>query len=302
MTPVSREDLAATLGADLTALLEGLASPPLRIEPVHTLPSPLRRLAAFRVELADGTQLKARRLENERQAEMVGRLLEDAGDAFPAALERRGAALLEPWVGGTVLATLEAIDETVFERCGAILGELHRLPVPAWRTRPVRNLADQSRRLREDLALLVEIGAVEPALGERILAIAATAMPDDASLGVVHRDFCADNLLLTAAGDIVAIDNATLFLAPHDFDLARTWVRWPMRPAQAEAFLRGYGRRRSAAGFRRHFPFWATSAVVASAASRHRLQSGDLETPLKRLHDLMTTLASGRLGPWEADG
>lgn len=286
-------DIERRLGDDLVALLRDRPAPLVDARCVSSRPERSDGPAAYRLELADGSVLQGRRLASPRRAHLVERLTRLAGAAFPEPIACRGAALLTPWIEGTPLSSIAPLEDGLVERAGEILAALHRVPVPGWRRLPIRTPADLRARLDDDLALLVGAGLLERASAERARGEAAEAMPTEAGLGIIHSDFCAENLVLTADRALVAVDNGTLTFAPHDLDLARTWHRWPMTPLERAAFLGAYERGRSGRGFLRHFRFWAVVALAGAAANRVRAEAGGFVPALERLASLLASPADG---------
>jgi thiamine kinase-like enzyme len=106
---------------------------------------------------------------------------------------------------------------------------------------------------------------------------------------VCHTDFCGDNIVITDGGRICVVDNEGLTLDSPEFDLARTWYRWPMTPTQQRAYAEGYGAHDHSARFADHFLHWALMAVLDSAAYRMRAHAASAPVPLARLTELLHT-------------
>jgi aminoglycoside phosphotransferase (APT) family kinase protein len=105
-------------------------------------------------------------------------------------------------------------------------------------------------------------------------------------VGLVHKDFCRENMVVSPDGVVRVVDNETLAVDCPDYDLTRTWYRWPMDPAQAVAYLAGYRRHRSTETLARHFPFWAVAVLSESALFRLR-RGLSAALPLGRLRELL---------------
>jgi hypothetical protein len=92
-------------------------------------------------------------------------------------------------------------------------------------------------------------------------------------------------LIVPALGSHV-VDNETICELWQDYDLARTWYRWPMDTLAFAAFLEGYHLHRAADEFLAHFQFWTISVLLRSAA--FRLRNGVApELPVQRLESLL---------------
>jgi predicted glycosyltransferase len=284
-------------GPDLRALAR--ARGPLRaIEPLTRRPSPRSTRAACKLAFADGSRSKGRRLRDPERARRVERLLAAAGDGFPRVLARRGDALLLEWIDGTPLDALPVVPADVLRGAGELLGALHRLDADGWSDGPLPGPADAFARLERDLAALASAQALDAERVRRVLESAAAQRPRRASVGFVHRDFCAENLALAAPGGLVSIDNASLDLGPHDLDLARTWVRWPLSREERAHFAGGYEKHRGLDDFLAHFAFWASCSLVHTAAKRLRLRAPDAREPLERLERVLAA-GDGARAFWE---
>ena len=82
-------------------------------------------------------------------------------------------------------------------------------------------------------------------------------------------------------------------IAPCDYDLARTWYRWPMTGEQRDAYLAGYRDHRDASAFLVHAPFWHIAALANGALFRHRRRSGAPALPLAALRALLRDAEAG---------
>jgi hypothetical protein len=283
-------DFEPIIGADLLSLIRARPERLISLTEISTLPSPVRRRAAFRLEFEGGLTLKGRRLESPDRAERVAHILGLTGDGFPRALDRRGDALLLPWVEGRTLASLDPIPPAALERCGRILGALHQLDTPDWREIRIPAPEDLLATLRRDIGILAVANELDPGLGRAAVETAAALAPREARSGIIHKDFCAENIVLDASGAPVSIDNAALSVGPYDLDLARTWYRWSMSPTDRSRFLRGYEEYRDCGSFTKHFAFWAICVLAGSASNRLRAQVGGHREPLGRLRSLLERL------------
>lgn len=283
---VDRRQLRRVLGEELFALANDLPSEVVALEPLVGRGA----CSSFRLMLADGQELKAKRLRSAIDAERVDRLLCLLGHpTFPAVHLRRGAAILTRWVDGKPLSSAEA-DADVLQTCGATHAFIHSrcsLTAPtraSWRSR-----AHRLARPQRDLDTLVGAGWIERGEAAAALEVARRHVPDDWAVGIVHGDFNPENVVRTAAGDIAVIDNETLSIGACAYDLARTWYRWPMSAAQRAAYLEGYRRHGSADELERHFPFWAVTVLARGAAFRVRAGRRGIAEPIARLRESLAT-------------
>ena len=87
----------------------------------------LTRRHAYRVALADGRTIKARRTLDEAQARRVVEALQAVDDArFARVLARHGPVLLEEWVDGVPPTSATAEDGHLAE-AAAVLAKVHRV-------------------------------------------------------------------------------------------------------------------------------------------------------------------------------
>jgi hypothetical protein len=189
---------------------------------------------AYRVVTADGQTVKARHLGTAQDADRLRALRCHLDPAFAPVLDQSGAVLVEEWVDGTPLCELDSTQW--FEPAGALLGRLHHSRPDAGAT-ATRSWTESARA---DLALLEEAeeltAAEAAALRERLHA----TDPGTARLGLLHKDFCADNFVIDTAGALRVIDNELLAIDPIGFDFGRTFHLWPMDDDAWSAFHQGY--------------------------------------------------------------
>lgn len=282
----------APIHEDLARLLEELDSPPITITPVRQPGSPRLQGGAFRIRLSDGRQIKASVLEGRGQAErteyFLGRL---DHRAFPRVLGRRGRALLIEWVDGEPITGYATA--AVFERCAALHASLHLEPLPDDCPYSISDLPLLRQKLDSDLRCLTECGAVGAADAQRASEVALRFLPRSCDTGIVHRDLCPENLVLRSDGGVSSIDNESICLGAHDFDLARTWYRWPMERAERRLYLDTYALRRDIGPFVAHFPFWAVAVLADSTRLRLRAGADVLSVPVERLDRLLGALQGG---------
>ena len=284
------------LGEDLWALVQGLRTPLVDVTPLTTLPSPCRHRASFRLRFADGCLLKGRRFDSAAHAKRVADLSQflDPGH-FPRVLGMHGGALLIEWIDGHPLTPSEYSPELV-RRCGALQGLLHSIPlrngIKEMYVQAQDRRQDWQNKLEEDVHELVTRRALGREEAKQVFRLAIGHAPDRFSLGVVHRDFCAENMVLHAPGHIYVIDNETLHIDAYDYDLARTWYRWPLNSLYRKAYYEGYNQYRSAGDFTAHFHHWAVTVLVESAVFRLRIRTRGTSIPIRRLRALLRDVRS----------
>jgi Ser/Thr protein kinase RdoA (MazF antagonist) len=211
----------------------------------------------------------------------VVRLSALLGDGHARVLAARGESILLDWIEGPTLASLPAIPADLIRRCGAMLGSLHAIdPSPAgvsgWDVSAIAARIEQTAmRLRRSDAAPAE-------LLRRAVGAAERARPRSSSVGLVHQDFCGENLVLSGGRHPISIDDARLMVAPTISISRGPWYRWPMTRAERRQFASGYTERRPLESLLAHFDFWAVAALFGSLSSRLNSRL-PLDLPVARL-------------------
>lgn len=284
------EALDADLGPDLSALIETVGVPVVEIAQVTTIRGNDGQRGTFRLTFADGRMLKARRLRTASDVERVTRLtalLEP--EFFPPVLAHHGGGLLTDWIAGTAVRGGDW-SAAHLRTCGRLQASMHRLSVSSELASLRRSPVNSGRqRLEAALIDLVAHGMLALHDAGEVLELVDAGAPVRRRTAICHRDFCGDNIVVTAAGQVCVIDNETIAVDSPEYDLARTWYRWPMTASEQRAFAEGYGRHAHLTDFATNFLHWALSVLVESAAYRMRVGAATVGVPLKRLEDLLRT-------------
>ena len=296
-------DLAALVMTTVGARLVGVA-------PITGLPSATLGRATFRLEFADGRVLKGRRFDTAADAERVELLTRALGlRSLPRVWARQGAALLEDWIPGVPLDSA-APSLPRFREAGALLGAIHRAVTPLFAPGALPPAVEappsvDARRAATVRGIdgLARLRLVTAATAQRLQTLVDAHAPSDHDTarpqrGIVHRDFCAENIVLAPDGQLWAVDNGTLTMDAYDFDLGRTWYRWPMTLEQWSVFAHGYRRHRGTEVFAAHFPFWAISVLVEAALFRHQAAAPGALEPIRRLDALLGAVERGDARTW----
>lgn len=274
--------LRERLGGDLWALTGQLGAP---VAAVTTLTASRHGpRATFRLTLADGGVVKGRRCEDEAQAVRVEALVEYLDPRhFPRVVQRHRAALLEEWIEGQPPLAADGLAG----RGGAILAGVHATKLPEPLHAGAQSYAESSAtRLAAGVEALVRRQALSASDGARTRELALARAPRRMACGLAHGDFCVENVILDARGEVHVVDNETVLVHPPEYDLARSWYRWPMQPAERLAYQRGYGRSRAREAFRSHFEFWAVLVLVEAVLFRMHV-GAEHRIPLERLSALI---------------
>ena len=248
---MSETHLRRLLGEDLLELVRAQPSGLRRVDEITGLPAAGRTHASFRLRFADGSSRKARLVERDTRPTVSrsscpasadpgcpGSSRSAAGPSSKSGLRVRG---FQPPV--RIAGSLAPAGH-----CSASCTR----PTPPVAADPAPTLATLERHARE----LCDRGSLAPATCAAALRAACAAEPSTpAPVAVIHRDFCAENLVIDRRGRVHAIDNETLRVGPCDLDLARTWYRWPMDHASWSASCARVRRHRAVGAFRAHFDF-----------------------------------------------
>lgn len=283
------EAFEVQLGLDLWELIDALGVPVVEVREVTTIPPSDGLRGSFHVTLADGQTLKARRLRTPGDVERVTRLssLLDP-QFFPPIVAHRGCGLLTRWIPGVSIRS-DHWTATDLRTCGRVHGAMHRLPVPREVEQLRRSPMRSEQRLEQLLDELVERRALDADQTNAVHDLASLTAPPTESTAICHRDFCGDNMIISAPGRVCIVDNETIAVDSPEYDLARTWYRWTMTPTQQRAYADGYGAHEHLARFAAHFLHWALVVLIESAAYRARAGAATMRVPLERLTSLLSS-------------
>jgi len=192
---------------------------------------------AYRVDLQDGRTVKARHFGSEAAAARVFALQTGLDAAFARPLVVSGAVVVEEWIEGTLLGDRDA--EAWADEAGGLLGRLHATPLGPDVPRSVSTRAWREAA-ESDLTLVATAGGLDAGAVAALRGELARRDPGAARTVLLHKDFCAENMLIDRLGRLRVIDNEQLDVAPAGFDLGRTFHRWPMADAAWSRFLRAY--------------------------------------------------------------
>jgi aminoglycoside phosphotransferase len=287
---MSRPDLRRVLGEELWLLTQAANASLVAATPL----SDVSACPAFRLQFEGGRVLKGRRLQTLTEALRTEYILQCIDHpAFPKVLARHDCAILTEWIDGTALDR-KPLTAQLARECGALQGLLHGVPLP--RDNPYEPL--RARRsepaLRDRCEQLTRAGLLETDDAQALLDLALQHAPMSCAEGFTHGDFCGENIVLQPAGTLCVIDCDALAVDALDYDLGRTWYRWPMAAALRDAYLSGYESMRSVHDFVTHFAYWAIAATLAGAAFRLRHRPDAIAAPVSRLRQLLHQWRSGR--------
>ena len=280
---LTAQELERALADDLAWASGELGSEIAEVAAVSPLRGRDRPRAAFRLRLADGRQLKLRRMNTPERAAELARLTERLRDlGIPQVVLRRAETLAVEWLDGTPLREAPGHADRI-EEAARLLGLIHATPGFDGLALPVlRPTAAELLAMQEELETLVQEGRLDADSVERLMTAARERDPGHVLYGIVHGDFCAENLVIDGDSRLRVVDNEGIELGPLARDLARVWARWPMPAAVWDRFLAAY---RSAGGFQvesEDLAVWKIRTRVKSAWYRvTRRLAGDADALVK---------------------
>jgi aminoglycoside phosphotransferase (APT) family kinase protein len=198
--------------------------------------------------------------------------------------------LLEAWIEGDVLGPGQATAARLAE-AAALLASLHSVPSALGVSFPAPRSTIPERRAAEDAARhLRGEGRLSAAEIDCIGATLARLDPQRSLSGLVHTDFCGENMVIDTAGRLRVIDNERMGIGPLGLDFARTWYRWMLPPPDWETFAASYRACMPHDRPPRDFAFWCLVATLNSAALFSRIDSTRARLPIESLRRTMAAL------------
>jgi thiamine kinase-like enzyme len=292
------ENLKDQLGKDLLRLVQEVNLPLVEVISLSPLKLPNLKRASFRLRFADGRILKGRRFGSIDQAKRVQNLWKYLNPRhFPKVISCSRSAMLIEWIEGKPLTSVRNTPE-VLRRCGDLHGLVHAINISEEMIRLSSREAKfeslkTTQAFSKQVCELVMLGALEKAQCKFLMELVESNTPKHFSYGLVCGDFCEENLLMTSSGNIHVIDNEKLAINAYDYDLARTWYRWPMNPVQRMAYYDGYTRHRSHESFSAHFLYWVIKVLIRSAIFRLQATTQASSVPIQRLKSLLKNVQNG---------
>lgn len=261
---------------------------------ISKIRSPDARRSVYWIDLDSGHAIRARRVEDEETAHRLFEIRRDLPDAFAPAFACYGAVLLEDWIDGKELGDTPPSDAHLVD-VGSLLAHLHATPTVAGH--PVHQMGSTAAWRDKAEGGLREIFAAS-GLDKQTAGLIHGALerrdPGQAIFGLVHTDFCGENMIVDRMGRLRVVDNERIGIDALGFDLARTWYRWALPAPAWERLQSVYAARMPFAEPLQTFGFWSIVAVVHSAALRLRTDRARAYVPLDCLRRMAAELGDRR--------
>jgi aminoglycoside phosphotransferase (APT) family kinase protein len=225
------------LGAAVRALGFAASS----ITPLASVAPHTRLPRSYLISTDTGSQVKIRFGRREaitaRAAALSAAL---ADNRVPAPIARAGRLTAEAWIEGSVLSSMRLAARHV-DAAAELLASVHQFGGLAGEHLPRYQLTGTiHRRAERQLSELAGAHIVRRRDLSALRAVLDRGLPARAQWGLVHGDFCAENLVWRADDTLVSVDNETIGRGFIEYDVARTWYRWPMPASQRGRFDRSY--------------------------------------------------------------
>jgi len=237
----------------------------LRISSLH---SPEFSRKTYRIEHEEGT-VKARLLEDESTAATLTDFRRELPEDFARVLSRFGRVLIEEWIEGEALP--EVPERRHLETAGRLLGDLHARQSCRGRSlHEMRAATDHQGAARICLQRLASHGVLAEEAALRLESVLDRSRPPTAVHGLVHLDFCGENMVVDRSGRLRVVDNERIGLDSLAYDLARTWYRWALPASAWDAFFVSYAASLPFPHPMDSFVFWKVVVAARSAELRFR--------------------------------
>jgi hypothetical protein len=238
----------------------------------------------YRIDHDCGT-VKARRLEDEPTAQELATLRSGLPVAFTPVILQHGRVLIEAWIDGDPLPAVPEPHHLTM--AGALLGELHAVSRLGERMlHEACPTADHHLIAQTTLRQLVATGALGEEAARRLERALERWDPLRATFGLVHLDFCGENMVIDRTGRLRVVDNDRIRLDAFGYDLARTWYRWALPAPEWDALWLAYTSRLPFPDPLDSLHFWKIVAAARSVEFRLRDYPEEVGVPLRLLHGL----------------
>jgi hypothetical protein len=253
----------------------------LRISSFH---SPEIARKTYRIN-HDGGIVKARLLEDESTAGILADFRSELPEEFARILSLSGRVLIEEWIEGDPLTDVP--EPHLLTTAGTLLADLHaRQTVQNRALHEMHPTTDHLLAAQKCLHRLVSDEVLPKDVATRLELTMKRSNPLSAISGLVHLDFCGENMVIDRSGRLRLVDNERIGLDSLAYDLARTWYRWAL-PADAwKTFFISYTTRLPFPNPMDSFSFWKIVVAARSAELRLRALPEKVDVSLSCLRTL----------------
>ena len=288
MPLTAEQDIRAAIGEDLWTLLQQYDSPIFEAYRLTTHFSDYLERGSYKVKLSDGRVFKARRFPKKEEAKNLSRLCPLLNKTcFPRVLVSYGKGVLIEWIEGRPLSSGEC-DIDIIGKAAVIQAELHHSEISQNMYNPSYSQAKFWRDLLDQkIVNLVEKRQITESEGMRLSNIARLNPDLSVTIGLTHGDYCPENMILSTNFSLKIIDIETISITALAHDLARTTIRWPMKPEYRQAYLQSYGKFLSVDEFFRNFSFWIILVLVESAIFFAQGRLPDVKKSVDKLREIL---------------
>ena len=217
----------------------------------------------FYIEFMDGQKIKGRILPDQETRIRITSLLSYlAGLPLSPLIASEGRCLIEKWIVGESLR-LDCLDDKDFVDAANVLGAFHTIPSPDVDLPSEMDFVKTLQlNLEEFLNTLVEHHKLNHRETRVLAERAESNVPGRVTTGIIHNDFCFDNLVRDEWLQLHLVDNNSLQIGAIDFDIGKAFSKWPMSKRHRRLFLDTYSRHRSTLEFEKHDTFWSVFCLV----------------------------------------
>ena len=250
---------------------------PLTSELITTFAQHRSGRKAHRVTTNANSVVKVRCLSEEWRVERLCRMRNStAGVRLSPMLARRGRVMVEDWIQGHTLDHFPSEDDTL-RKAASLLARLHSCRVDD--SPPGSGISPEL--VQERLDWLRHRAILEQSQLRALESVFENSSAWRGQRGLIHGDFCGENLVQDVDGEVWSVDNENLDLDFLDYDVGLSWYRWPLPPEQWKGFLNYYERfsQRTVSDL----DFWKAVAVVKGLYFHSTLGAKGVDFPKSRL-------------------
>ena len=260
------------------------------VELITTIPDQFASRLNYRLKFSDDSIAKCRIMSSPEKCARLCWISRNLPTKIIARMYSYfGSAMLEQWVEGNVLSSPN-LDKELISKAANAFGRLHLLEFKQPYTTPKTERSYWESHCVDEIDKAQRQGVLVSSQASRISDYLFQILPDKFQTGVVHLDFCGENLVEREDGNIICIDNESVTFGVYDHDLARTKKRWNLSDSDWSHFRTHYGYKRSLDTYDENSSFWDTLVTLESARFHSVRSSPIAARELKLLSELLETI------------